>query len=322
MHRLSRPLGRPYYWLALLVVFGCSGKPEKPADAVELLPRWNKGDKRVYDFVKSTERTQGGSQGKKSNSQSELEIEVLEVHPDGYTLAWTTRPRKIDVPNKIDPALADDVHRFAKDLRIVLRMGSDGNVQRVENWQEIQSYLIGQMEQADAVAEKAGQSAEQRDKMRSQLSRQFGTEAQVTAMAAREPTLFFAVLGKTFSASTPLRYKDSLPNPLGGEPIPTLASYAVVSQDAETKKTTVQWQQVTDPEAMYRSVEKSMRDAAERLKKPLPSDYAFPKNSVMKDEADFVVDDPTGWIDSLVQTRTISIGPELKVDNISIRVRP
>ncbi|MFO0946772.1 MAG: hypothetical protein U1D30_12635 [Planctomycetota bacterium] len=309
-------------WFVVLGILGCSSKPGKAGGRRRAAAPLEKGEKRLYDFIKTTERTQGGSLAKKSTSESELEIEVQEVHSDGYTLVWTTRPKKVDVPKDTDPALADDVQRFAKEMRIVLRVGSNGSVQKVENWQEIQAYLISQMEQADAVAAKAGQSAEQRDKMRSELSRMFGTEAQVTALAGREPTLFFSVLGKTFSASKPLQYQDSLPSPFGGDPIATLAAYTVVSQDAEKDLTTIRWQQATDPDAMSKSLEKSMREMAERLKKPVPPDYAFPKNSVMKDEADFVVNSETGWIDSLVQTRTMSIGPELKVDNISIRVRP
>jgi hypothetical protein len=67
-----------------------------------------------------------------------VEIEVLNVGKDGFTVAWTWGETKLDDPVQAANPMARKLSNLIQDQRIVLELDSQAGIKGVQNWKELQ----------------------------------------------------------------------------------------------------------------------------------------------------------------------------------------
>lgn len=317
----KNPLALPIA-LALLCFSGVSTSSAVGADdSVEVLPRWKKGEKLRYEIVKVRRRSQGDKTTLKSGTRTDLEIEVLNASEDGYVLGWTSGEAKFDDPKQGADPLARAMNNLLKDYRIVLELDSEAAIKGVQNWKEMQKtsakWLDAMMQNLAARGADQGTVT----KIRAQLAATFSTKQQIERVWTREAELFFMALGIELGPSKPLEYSDKLPNPLGGEPLPTRAQFALKELDRAAGRVTITWTQTAVPEEARRVMEKTLKDMARRMGTSVPDEDQL-RNVTMADTAEFVIDVTSGWIVNLSHKRAMLMGPISQEDILTIVRKP
>ncbi len=115
----------------------------------------------------------------------------------------------------------------------------------------------------------------------------------------------------------PTEYEDQLPNPFGGEPFPSRATFSLKEAERKAGRAIIEWTQKLDPEKSTPIIEKTLQDMAARLGRRLP-DGELRESISMEDKAEFVVDLSSGWLDRMTHTRTVKSGEVVQEDNLTI----
>ncbi|MCU0916871.1 MAG: hypothetical protein MUC88_20275 [Planctomycetes bacterium] len=312
-------------WLVLSVFCLLNLAPvawaQEEARKVTLMPHWKKGEKRQYTMVKGRRKTQG-SAAVSGKSTTLVRIEVLDANDAGYLLGWTAGETRIEDPAQAADPFTQALVDLARDVTIVLQLGSDTKLRGVRNWQQLQTLAHKVVEMSVQALQKKGANDAALDKTRRQLLSMFATRQQIEVLFTRSPQVFFAPLGMEYVVGRPREYEDQLPNPLGGESFPTRASFTLEKVDPVADTAIVTWRQEIDPVAGAGVLEKTLRDLAARLGKPVPPGKVLDLINV-KDEARFTVDLSSGWPRQLSHTRTTSLAGASQEDTLAFsEVKP
>lgn len=137
-------------------------------------------------------------------------------------------------------------------------------------------------------------------------------EGEKTAIAKISPALIDATIetlaksdlaraalaqGADLELGVPSPYEDRLPNPLGGPPIQSRASFTLESYDAKTRRAVITWRQQLDPESTRESLTLALNDLTAKIAPDRVADAraAFAKMTVTRDDAcRHEIDIPTG----------------------------
>jgi hypothetical protein len=165
-------------------------------------------------------------------------------------------------------------------------------------------------------ARKAGTDDATIERTRQQLLSMLATKQQVELLFTRSSQVFFMPLGLEHSAGHLTEYADKLANPFGGDPFPTRASFRLEKMDPSSDSAVVTWRQEIDPVAGARVLEKTMKDMAARMGKPIPPGTTGGFISV-KDEARFTVHLSSGWPRHLSHARTTTVAGASQEDSLT-----
>lgn len=323
---MSKLILRRQFWIvaALTLLSSSIANNTVLADdeTIELKPRWKKGDKALFEMVKTKKKIQDGKTTLTGTARVDLEIEVLSVDKNGALLAWTWGEMKFDDPQLNENALAKKILNLSKGLRIMLEFDTNYDFGGIQNWKELKETAEKQIDTLMNELKTASRDPPMIDKLKMQLTSMYKTKEQVTEVFVREARPFFSVvpvLGVGLSGNKPLEYKDQLPNPFGGEPLPCRGRFTLKNVDGKSKLVTVTWKQTMDTEGRV-VFENTMKDVAKRMGLPVP-DAELIKTLTMEDSAEFVVDLSTGWNRSFTFTRLAKINQEqgTQIETITIR---
>ncbi len=271
-------------------------------DSVELLPHWTKGEKLNYEIVKTFQKSQGDKVTQKTSARSDLEIEVLSASKDNFIVAWTLGEIRFDDPDQAKNPLVPKMANLLKDYRLILVLNSEGTIQGVQNWEDVKQEGTKRLDLLTEELKDAGVDQATVTKLRGETASMFATKQQVEQFCTRDPQIFFLPLGVEFSGGKPVEFEDKLPNPLGGESFPSQATFALSKVDKETGIAKVSWIQTVASAKARRIMEKTVKDLAQRVGKPIPDADAL-KTLTVGDTAEFRIELSTGWIQSLTHKR-------------------
>lgn len=298
------------FCLTLSSVAGQSNKP------TEVLPNWETGQKTRYEIVKTRKKTQGELVTLNMTARTGLEIEVLEVNDEGYTLAWTFGETEYDDPKFREDPLVKQMSNLLKGHRIILELDPQAIILGVENWKEIQGSTEEMIEVLTKSLEAEGLNKTKIEKLGQQVASMFATKQQITELCTREAQIMFMAIGVELVPSQPLAFEDKLPNPFGGEPFPTRAAFTLKENDADSDETTIKWRQTLVPDDARRIMEATLKTLAERIGGPVPDADQLLKFSV-EDQAQFVFEKSTGWIHSATHKRSTRAGGNTQEDTVT-----
>jgi Regulator of ribonuclease activity B len=284
-----------------------AGRADAAEETVVLVPGWQAGEKVRYDIVRTRRKTQPDKPVSETVARSSAEIEVVSASEEAYVVAWTHGGTTIDAASPEQDALAKKMSDLVKGLRVEIEMDSEATITGVRNWKDLQATL---KKSADLICEEMkakGLDADTVAKIRTQMAQIYGGKMLVEQHCTRDPQRFFMVLGYGFEDGKPVEYEDKLPNPFGGEPFPCKARYSLRSVDRKLGVATVDFKQTFVEEDARRIMEKTLKDMAERMGKPVPDGEGLKSFSV-EDTAEFRVHLASGWIESLTHKRATKSG--------------
>lgn len=287
-------------------------RADNSGDTITLLPRWKVGENVRFEIAKAAQESRNGRITFRTGNRTNVEVEVLEADESGYAVAWTSGETKFDDPQQVNNPFAQRMLRLLKGTRIVLELDGSGSLRGLRNWQEIRAEC---MKGVDVILQEVGRSDLDKaliPKLRAQAESMLATREQIEALSTVEPSLCFAVLGKSYSRSKPLIYEGVMPNPFGGEAIPCKTEFVLKSVDKKLGRAVVAWKHTIVPEEFRRAMENMVRNMVGRLGKPVPQGELF-KVVTIQNEAECSVDTSSGWLHSFRETRV------LETDSVSRR---
>lgn len=303
--------------LGLLYVFTVSGLANGAEDSLEVLPRWEKGEKVRYEMIKTRRRTQGDTVTLETTARTDVEIQVLSASDDGYLLAWTLGTTRLDDPNQANNPLVRRMSNLLSGYRIILELDSQAGITGVQNWKELKKLLGTMLDTLTEELKAAGFDQATAARMRTQVESMLSTKQQIEQLCTREAQLFFMTHGIELAPSRPLEFEDRLPNPFGGEPFPTHAQFALKAVDRKSDRAIVTWTQTVAPDETRRIIEKTLKNLAQRLGKPVDDGERL-KSLTIEDTAEFVLEISSGWIHSLTHKRTTKFEGTSQEDEVTI----
>ena len=143
--------------------------------------------------------------------------------------------------------------------------------------------------------------------------------ASVEMFALKEPSVFYAASGGSYRLATPQTYEGNLPNPLGGRPFPSKGYFLLREVKPEGDRAVIEGRLSIDPGEATAIIRESMTAMLQRMGRPPPSEQDLPPIQ-MEDLAHYLFDTRTGWPLSVSYERNIAIGPDRRVERLTIRV--
>lgn len=290
-------------------------------ELLELRPHWKKGETRQYEKIKTREASGGPVGSQKMVARSDLEIAVVSTDAKGSVIAWTAGEARFDDPEQNANPLVQRLGNLLKNARALLELDAKGKLTGVRNWKDLQKASFGMRDAlVDEVRKQSGDD-KLADTIGEQVTSMIDSREKVEDLVGRgEAQLFLLPFGVSVSESKALELDGSLPNVLGGEPIPARARFELKAMDRETGKATIVYTQTVKPDVLQAVMERSAKDFAERTGRPAPSAEQL-AGMVLEDRAEYVVDVASGWVDTFTHQRTVKAGPTTQQDTVSIRVK-
>ncbi len=297
--------------------------PAPAEDSVDLPLGWQVGQRVQYEIVKTNQKTRGGEFTFKATTRTDLEIEVLRADADGYLVAWTQGETRFDDPQPAADPILRRIVNVAQGLRVLLEIDSDANLVGVKNWKELKHTIGNTLSSVFDELDISGMDAATLSKITVEIASICGTGEQERMMRTRERQMFFLVLGGTYSASEPTEYQDRLPNPFGGDPLPSRSTFVLKKVDRRSQRAMIAWTQTLDPEQARRIMKKSLRDLGARVGLAVPQEDLLEDLTMEEtDTAEFVVDLSSGWLDRLTHQRLVRTGTAAQEDVLAIARKP
>jgi hypothetical protein len=285
-------------------------------DLIEIYPCWKAGERHSLEIVKTREKQVNGKVTSTSTARVDVKVSVIQADEDGYVLEWTYGETKFDDPDQANNPLVRSVSKIMQGLVIELQMDAFGPIIGVPNWEEVQkkaevamktvtNELKGVMDQALI------------DTIINQVSMTYSSEENIMNFLLTEPQLLVFPLGWQYTMSEPIFYEDLLPNPMGGDPIPSEAYILLKDFDIVTGDAKIEWKQSLDPEKTQEMVLETMKKMAAQTGKTAPDAKDIPELT-RNDSAEFTVNANTGWVKYVHLVQTVQIANTIQTDTLTI----
>jgi hypothetical protein len=288
-----------------------------PQSSIYLVPRWNQGQKYQFEIIKTRQRYKDGKSILKGTTRTELEIEVLKAGKEGHVIRWAFGETKFDDPKLAEIVMEQQLTNLLKGMQIILEVDSESTIIGVQNWKEVRNSVSRMLDTMTAALQKSGQDSITIEKVRAQVDSMFATKEQIELLCTREAQVYFMPLGRRYRLSKTIQYEDLLPNPLGGEPIPSRGAFSLKAINRGPGQAIVTWKQEVDPEEAARVLEKTVKDMSARIGKPVPNEERFGP-LVMQDNAEFTIEIASGLVNRLIHTRVVKIGQSRQEETLEI----
>lgn len=296
------------------------GGAEKKDASVEILPRWKEGEKLTFELTKSRQKSQAGRRTLTASMRQELDVEVVKATGEGYLLRLTFREARFDDPRQAENPIVRETANLFKDLQVELAVDSQGSMHGIQNWKELKELSSKVLDRLTKTVQDAGLDPATAAKLRAEVGSMFETKEQVERACTKEVGMLFLPLGKTYAPSKPIESEDELPNPFGGEPLPSRGEFALKSFDKESGRAEITWKAAIAPEKAKRALEKALRDMTARLGKPAPDEQLLKKVTI-ESSVEFSVDVSSGWVESLRQVRETRMDSGSQEEILTMRRR-
>lgn len=307
----SRPRMRLAPILALTFLASLGASAEAPTATVQAA--WRVGDIRTLRVSQSRSRSQQGKELASSSGQYDVDITVKTKDREGYLLEW--RYSNVRSANSAGNALADRIAGLSEGLTASYRTDTDGAFDRLENWEEIQDFLLSAVDRIGAA-----QANPQLMAALDQVKGIYKTRKSIEQLALKEVQVYHALYGGEYALGEALVLDTQLANFIGGDPFPAVLSYEMTEYSPEAGTCRVRIEQAIDAEAARRNIRDFLVRTAKALGKSEPTEADIPQIAI-KDLTEFTVDLKGGWITQLVQVREIRSADMVQVDRLEIEGR-
>ncbi len=288
---------------------------------VAIRAAWKKGDK-IDLVIEKRKEDSRKPESARIAFRMEARIEVLEKDETGYLLQWTYGKSDIEAPHLTKEMKEFLLKSLAPVLSIMeglamrIRTDADGSPTGLENIDEMQKKMREAMEVLLREQKKgAGEKPETMQKILDEILKPETLETIIL----KEPTAFLAAAGCSFTDGKANEGDVELPNPFGGEPIPSRCTVTLKESLPEEAKAVVEIRQVPHPEKASAIIAASLNEMARRMGgPPIPADK-MPKMEI-ESSIRCVVDTATGWPRSVEAVQRVKADSDQKIERMTIRV--
>jgi hypothetical protein len=286
---------------------------------VELCPRWERGDSRTYEIIRTTKRP---GVPKPVGFRQEAHVTVTAADAAGYEFEWTYDPPRTDsfdsgenlrkaIEESSDPSLIA-LYELTTGLGFDIETDACGIYVGLKNWQEVADAIRAVKDAYLDRLVQPGASPEGTDliAIEDEIFSRVTSREGIEALVGDDAGMFYIAFGDIYSSATPLVYEFYAPNPFGGDPLPGTAEFFLEAYDEVFDCGVVVVDSSYDTDEVRRSLAGSFTDIAESAGQPTPPLDAFDVPFAFNDNIQFEFCQDTGWLESVLLTRTVSSGGE------------
>ena len=299
--------------IAALPIFGRCADAGPPS--FQLVPALQAGQQWCFAFERKAVRDGSVMHW----YRAPLHVRVLDADADGALLHWVEGEQAIVDAHPQRRALLELGLAAMRDVPLQLRVDAAGRVQSLANAAQVRQSCLGLM---DAAFAQLGADPAKRavaEAMLPALKAAYASDAMVTTATLREPMLLLGAMGRRFGADEPVQFRTALANPLGGEPIPAIARFAIRGVQPRSQRAELGWLMVSDPVATSAVAEAAVDHAARVANAATgddPQALAMPAIT-LEERGDYIVDTATAWPARVTHARTVRAGATAQVDSTS-----
>jgi hypothetical protein len=264
---------------------------QEPARTVTLPSDWAVGMRYHIELTKTREKYERGDLKERALNLTPIDVEVLEKRDDGYTVRWTLGSSAILGREDVD-AMSERIAELNRGLQVDFKTDRQGSFVSLAAPEKIEAEMSKRIDVLGKELLKQGMSADEVAAFTRILSQSYRGESY-RALLAKEPQLFYMPSGSSLSVGQKRAWESSLPNPLGGEPLPANAYLELRTLRPEKNEAVVEWRQSIDAVKAGPILEASVREAAKQRGKELPEGVTVNMDA-LEDAATYVYDSKTG----------------------------
>lgn len=285
---------------------------------VSLPHAWPAGSRYHVEILKSREEFEGGKSVSRNTTRNPVDVEVLARRTEGYTLRWRFGKPVVSTDALIPGALVDRIAGLVEGLTMDLIADASGTVTGLADRASMEAHFerAGGVLVADVEARRALDAA-QLDALKRSIAALRGSALESAYLQA--PQLLTLPSGARLELGLRREYEDRLPNPFGGEPLPSRGSLVLTRLDRDKGEAVVDWRHAIDPERAGPILEASIRAFAARTGQDLPKEAALAFDAI-EDAGTWVYDLATGIPKAAVTTRTTTMAGRRRVDTQEFKV--
>ena len=255
---------------------------------------------------------------------TDVTVEISGADESGFLITWTYGKFRPDPPGEEAGFEEQRLVDLMRSVRLLLRMERGADSLKLANWEEIQERLTKGLEMIQEKMKADGAGQQEAGKFASQLKTFYGNRELMTAYYTKEPSLFFAFLGKRIPTAQPVEYDMAFPNPYGGDPFPARGRLSLKEYDQAHHRAVILATASLDPSQTPEIIEKIARGFVEKfapeMADSMPKDI-FKAVSV-DSKTEVALDLTSGWPESLTYETSMTIemsvpdsGSKMKVDS-------
>ncbi len=287
--------------LVALMLFGCvdldfhSFASPPPTQTVDLSPSWRVGNRWEVEYTLTKEDYQGEKRNKSGTSRTPLQIEVVEVLPDGFVLNWTQGKTALigDVPPEAKNPLTVRLLEMMNGLTLRLRTDENASVLALLNSDEVRAKFQGAFDELIEWARAQGASPADIEQLRASLGPIFGLGKELSdTVFFKEPSLLFAVCGMQLRVGEVAEFENLVAHPLLSAPLPAVTTVRLIGVDPQLARATVEWKNAIDTNVLNRKLIELLNRSAVTSAEASAQQAA---NFVTLDTGVYLVDARLGW---------------------------
>jgi hypothetical protein len=273
---------------------------------------WKVGTTYHVEFTKSRDDIEEGQPTKHNSLRTPIDVEVIAKREDGYTYRWTFRKPVVETETPLPGSLADKLTNLADGMKLDVLADASGSVTTLAEPTAIDAHFAAQSKiLLEEVAAQGALTPEQTASLKKSVEQMSGAKFQGSYL--NFPRIFYMPAGSALALGEKREYEDHLPNPFGGEPLPSKAFLRLTKLDTSANEAVVDWRHSIDPAKAGPILEASIREYAKRTGRPLPAEASLSFNAI-EDASTYVYDLATGIPKSVVNTRTTLMAGRRRVD--------
>ncbi len=303
--------------LTLVAAAAFSAEDPKP---VELPCDWAVGTKYHVEFTKAREDIEEGKPTKRNSSLTPIDVEVLAKRDDGYTYRWTFTKPIIQTGAPLPGSLIDKMTGLVDGMQLDLLADESGSITALADPAAMDAHFerTSKVLMHEIVA-KGELAANELASLKKAVSSMKGPTFQASYL--NFPRLFYMPSGAALILGEKREYEDELPNPFGGEPLPSKAYLVLTKVDKSAGEVVIDWRQTIDPAKAGPILEASIREFTKRSGQELPKEATLNFDAI-EDASTYVYDLATGLPKSVVNSRTTMMAGRRRVDSHEFKVTP
>jgi hypothetical protein len=273
---------------------------------------WAVGTAYHVEFTTTEEQFEAGHTTMHRVSHNPFDVEVLARRTDGYTYRWTFTKPTFETEAVLPGSFLEKFANLSDGLRVDVLADASGSATALVEPAAIDAHFERKSKELIAYYEAHGGLTEKEmASLKQVLPTLKGPNFEASYMHFSR--IFYMPAGSALVLGEKREYEDHLPNPFGGEPLPSKAFLRLTKIDASANEAVVDWRQSIDPAKASPILEASIREFAKRTGRPLPTEASLNLDAI-EDASTYVYDLATGIPKSVVNTRTTVMGGRRRVD--------
>ncbi|MBK8855961.1 MAG: hypothetical protein IPN10_18105 [Saprospiraceae bacterium] len=297
------------FLLAGLNIYGQINMEDSTAQVVSY---WEKGEKQNYTATFDMYKVEGKDTISKEKLTYDVEITVLEADEKSYTVEWNYKNAKTD--SKLP--VVKNLLLLTNGKKVVIKTDELGMFKEVINWKEVKGFIQNII--LKAKKEYTNDDPE-KDKFFQQIEAMYTTKEAIESSSIKDIIQFHNFHGAKYKLGEVLEGKTKQTNLYGPQPFDVDVIVLLDEINVEEDNFTVRsWQEINKEQLANATFNYLTKMASNMKQKPPTRDDV--KNISNETYTSSVVH-PTGWILFTIETKTVSQGNNINIEERMMEIK-